>query len=155
MGRDIWVREELHAYVVKLILSRSLRLFSVLPLLLAVYTSRRLLKLPQQIHTTSSVLNIATNVLIMNPLLLALSPLTLLLLLICSIPFMAMAFRLLLIGYPYPISSLPGTIEWHVREWAGWAIAGTLCVWLWSWGVGRGVLKSTTATVVGAWYFHP
>lgn len=88
-----------------------------------------------------------------NPLLLALSPLTLLVTLLASIPFLTLSFRLLLIGY-FTIG-VGTTWEWHVRNWAGWAIAGTVCVWLWSWGVSRGALRTTCAAVIGAWYFSP
>jgi hypothetical protein len=40
-----------------------------------------------------------------------------------------------------------------VRGWANWAIAGTVVVWLWTWGVARGVLRVAAAGVIGAWYF--
>lgn len=99
------------------------------------------------------MLNLATSLLIANPFLLALSPLILLIALLGSIPFLTLAFRLLLIGY---VSMNTGSKwEWHVRNWAGWAIAGTILVWLWSWGVARGVLRTTCAAVIGAWYFNP
>ncbi len=88
-----------------------------------------------------------------NPLLLALSPTILLATLLASIPFVTLIFRLLLIGYfpsPYEGSS---SLEWHVRGWANWSIAATVGVWLWTWGVARGVLRMTCASVIGAWYF--
>ena len=129
----------------------SLRLFSLVPLALAVYTGRRLLDLPRDIHTASSLLNLTTRLLMENPFLLALSPAVLLAMLLLSIPFITLAFRLLLVGYfsnPYTPRSV-----WHPAEWAHWAIAGTIGVWLWSWGVARGVLRVTCAAVIGAWYF--
>ncbi|TDL27314.1 hypothetical protein BD410DRAFT_782403 [Rickenella mellea] len=133
----------------------GLRLFSIVPLVLAFITSRRLMTMTQEIHTTSSILKLATEILIANPLLLALSPLILILSLIGSIPFVTLVFRLLLIGYfPQPLAnSTP--MEWHLRNWAGWAITGTMGVWLWSWGIGRGILRTTSAGVVAAWYFRP
>lgn len=127
-------------------------MFSLVILVIAVITSRHLRHLPEELHTTSSILTLSTSLLLANPLLLALSPLILLVALIGSIPFMTLAFRLLLIGY---FTTTTNTAwEWHVRNWAGWSIAGTVSVWLWSWGVARGVLRTTCAAVIGAWYFN-
>ena len=72
--------------------------------------------------------------------------------LIISIPFLTLIFRLLLIGY-FPNSPTAGKVEWHVRGWADWAIAATVVIWLWSWGVARGILRVSCAGVIGAWYF--
>jgi hypothetical protein len=85
-----------------------------------------------------------------NPFLLALSPAILLACLIFSIPFLSLAFRLLLIG---KFSNSTSGVEWHVKSWANWTIVGVLLVWLWSWAVARGVLRVSAAGVVGAWYF--
>ncbi|KAI5124375.1 hypothetical protein M0805_008978 [Coniferiporia weirii] len=131
----------------------GLRLFSLIPFILAIVTSRRLMHLPQEIHATSSILTLSTSLLISNPLLLALSPVILLLALLSSIPFLTLSFRLLLIGYFHDTSSIAW--EWHVKNWVGWAIAGTISVWLWSWGIARGVLRTSCAAVIGAWYFSP
>ncbi|KZT09551.1 uncharacterized protein LAESUDRAFT_695158 [Laetiporus sulphureus 93-53] len=131
----------------------GLRLFSLVPLVLSLLTARKLLDLPRDIHTASSLLTLTTRLLMMNPFLLALSPVVLLAALLASIPFITLAFRLLLIGYfGHPHGSNSGW-EWYVRGWANWAIAGTIGVWLWSWGVARGVLRVTCAGVIGAWYF--
>jgi uncharacterized membrane protein len=86
-----------------------------------------------------------------NPYLLALSPLILLLTTILSVPFLTLAFRLLLVGYFTDKST--SVWEWHVKNWAGWSIAGTVIAWLWTWGVSRGVLRVTCSGMVGAWYF--
>lgn len=131
--------------------SNSLRLFSLIPLILAILTARRLVNLSQEIHTTSSVLALSTTLLMSNPFLLALSPLILLITFLSSIPFLTLAFRLLLIGYS--TSSGGNAWEWHVKNWAGWAITGTICVWLWCWGVARGIMRVACAAVIGAWYF--
>ncbi|TEB18941.1 hypothetical protein FA13DRAFT_1647602 [Coprinellus micaceus] len=128
----------------------GLRLFSIVPLVLAIITGRRLLHLPQQIHTTSSTLTLTTHLLMANPFLLALSPVILLATLIASLPFLTLIFRLLLFGSATQPSS---GWEWHVYGWANWAITGTVVVWLWTWGVSRGVLRMTVASVIGAWYF--
>ncbi|KAH9484484.1 hypothetical protein JR316_0003966 [Psilocybe cubensis] len=130
----------------------GLRLFSIIPLVLCLITARRLLYLPKRIHTTSSTLSLSTYILMTNPFLLALSPALLIGMLIVSIPFITMVFRLLLIGYT-TTNKDAGRVEWHVKAWANWAIAGVLVVWLWSWTVARGVLRTTCASVVGAWYF--
>ncbi|KAI0314722.1 plasma-membrane choline transporter-domain-containing protein [Amylostereum chailletii] len=128
----------------------GLRLFSLVPLALAVLTGRRLLHLPSQIHHTSSMLTLTTRLLTLNPFLLLLSPSVLLAFLLASIPFLTLAFRLLLIGY---FTSVGSGWEWHVRGWANWAIAGTVAVWVWAWGVARGICRVSTAGVIAAWYF--
>ncbi|KAL4244927.1 Protein PNS1 [Abortiporus biennis] len=128
----------------------GLRLFSIIPLVLCVLTARRLVHLPREIHTASSLLNLTTRILMANPFLLALSPAVLLAALVASIPFITLAFRLLLIGYT---SRDPTGVEFHVHKWANWAIAGTIGVWLWSWGVARGLLRVACAGVIGAWYY--
>ncbi|KAK0496810.1 plasma-membrane choline transporter-domain-containing protein [Armillaria luteobubalina] len=131
----------------------GLRLFSLFPLVLSILTARRLISLPRDIHSTSSTLTLATQLLMANPFLLALSPTILLATLLASIPFITLIFRLLLIGYfqsPYEGSS---SLEWHVRGWANWSITATVAIWLWTWGVARGVLRMTCASVIGAWYF--
>lgn len=129
----------------------GLRLFSLVPLALALITGRRLLTLPQKIHTTSAVLTLTTRLLTSHPLLLLLSPTVLLATLLLSIPFATLIFRLLLVGYtPSPPSS---GVEWHLHGWANWAIGGTLSMWLWTWAVARGLLRVTTTGVIAAWYF--
>ncbi|KAH8106921.1 plasma-membrane choline transporter-domain-containing protein [Cristinia sonorae] len=131
----------------------GLRLFSIVPLVLAILTARRLVNLPREIHTASALLDLTTKILVLNPFLLALSPAVLLATLIASIPFVTLAFRLLLVGYSVKTPLPNSGFEWHVRAWANWAIVGTIGVWLWSWGVARGLLKVTCAGVIGAWYF--
>ncbi|KAF9261477.1 hypothetical protein L218DRAFT_988959 [Marasmius fiardii PR-910] len=132
----------------------GLRIFSVIPLLLSLYTARRLLHLPKQLHTSSATLSLVTRILMVNPFLLALSPVILLAMLLISIPFLTLIFRLLLIGYSTGTDSPNlSKYEWHIRPWANWCLAGAVVVWLWTWGVARGVLKMACAGVVGAWYF--
>lgn len=128
----------------------GLRLFALIPLVLSLLTARRLVNLPRDIHTASSLLNLTTHLLMANPFLLALSPAVLLAALVASIPFITLAFRLLLIGY---FTGPTTALEWHIRGWANWSIAGTIGVWLWSWGVARGILRVTCAGVIGSWYF--
>ncbi|KAI0031487.1 plasma-membrane choline transporter-domain-containing protein, partial [Vararia minispora EC-137] len=128
----------------------GLRLFSLVPLTLAALTGRRLVHLPAQVHHTSSLLILTTHVLSLQPLLLLLSPSVLLALLLGSIPFLTLAFRLLLVGYT---TSSPSGFVYHVHAWANWAIVVTAAVWVWAWGVARGLCRVTTAGVVAAWYF--
>lgn len=131
----------------------GLRLFSLIPLALSLLTARRLVGLPRDIHTTSSTLTLTTHLLIMNPFLLALSPAILLIMLISSIPFLTLIFRLLLIGYATQPTKDSSRWEWHAHGWANWAIFGAVGVWLWSWGVARGIMRMSCSSVIGAWYF--
>lgn len=131
----------------------SLRLFALIPLVFSLLTARRLVNLPREIHTASSLLTLTTRLLMANPFLLALSPAVLLAELLASLPFVTLAFRLLLIGYAQGPLNKPTGWEWHVHTWANWAIAGTVCMWLWTWGVGRGLLRAACAGVIGSWYF--
>ncbi|KAH9958336.1 plasma-membrane choline transporter-domain-containing protein [Russula dissimulans] len=128
----------------------GLRLFSLALLALAFITGRRLLTLPQMIHSTSSVLTLTTQLLSSQPLLLLLSPTVLLAALLASIPFLTLTFRLLLVGY---VSRPSSGFEWHLNGWANWAIALTISMWFWTWAVARGALRVTTAGVIAAWYF--
>lgn len=89
----------------------------------------------------------------MNPFLLALSPAILLIMLISSIPFLTLIFRLLLIGYATQPTKDSSSWEWHAHGWANWAIFGAVAVWLWSWGVARGIMRMSCSSVIGAWYF--
>ncbi|KAG6864417.1 hypothetical protein C0991_009647 [Blastosporella zonata] len=131
----------------------GLRLFSIVPLVLCIITARRLVHLPRELHVTSATLNLSTELLINNPFLLALSPAILLITLLASIPFLTLIFRLLLIGYVDVPSTGSSAAEWHIHGWANWSISAAAAVWLWTWGVARGVLRMTTASVIGAWYF--
>ncbi|KAG6811715.1 hypothetical protein H0H92_006172, partial [Tricholoma furcatifolium] len=116
-------------------------------------TVGRLVDLPRQLHVSSATLNLTTELLINNPFLLALSPAILLIALLASIPFLTLIFRLILIGYVWAPSESNSALEWHLYGWAHWSIAGAVSIWLWTWGVARGVLRMTTASVIGAWYF--
>ncbi|KAF8447412.1 plasma-membrane choline transporter-domain-containing protein [Boletus edulis BED1] len=128
--------------------SVGLRLFAIVPLVFSILTARRLIDLPRKIHSASSILDLSSQLLMSNFFLMALSPAMLLITLIASIPFITLIFRLLLMGY-FP----QGQSEWRIQEWADWAIVGTVGVWLWSWGVARGILRTTCAGVIGAWYY--
>ncbi|KAF4614561.1 hypothetical protein D9613_002534 [Agrocybe pediades] len=134
----------------------GLRIFSLFPLVLSLLLFRRLLHtLPRKIHTTSAMLTMSTRLLMHHtPLLLALSPALLLGMLLISVPFVALGVRFLLVGYTTKAGGADGgRLEWHVKAWADWGIAFVLAMWVWTWAVARGVLRTTTAGVVGEWYF--
>ena len=137
-----------HCLEVPTNLKHRLRLFSIVPLVLSILTARRLIDLPRKIHSASSILDLTSHLLMTNPFLLALSPAILLIILVASIPFITLIFRLLLMGYFVQDRS-----EWRIEEWADWAIVCAVGVWLWSWGVARGILRTTCAGVIGAWYY--
>lgn len=108
--------------------------------------------LPETLHVASSTLTLTTHLLVDNSFLLALSPAILLLMLLASMPFLTLIFRLLLVGY-VTRPSKDSSFEWHLYTWADWAIAGSIAVWLWSWAVARGILRMTCSSVIGLWYF--
>lgn len=91
----------------------GLRLFALIPLAFSLLTARRLVHLPQEIHTASSLLTLTTRLLMANPFLLALSPAVLLAELLAFLPFVTLAFRLLLIGYARHPFDQPTGWEWH------------------------------------------
>ncbi|KAF5364566.1 hypothetical protein D9758_005505 [Tetrapyrgos nigripes] len=132
----------------------GLRIFSFLPLFLSLYAMIRFYRLSQfdlprtlaRINASAALLNLTTDILVNNPLLLVLSPSLLLIALLGSIPFLTLIFRLSLVGYA-------SNNEWHLRSWTPWAIFGTVGVWLWTWGVVRGILRVVVSGVVGGWYF--
>ncbi|THU81549.1 hypothetical protein K435DRAFT_844705 [Dendrothele bispora CBS 962.96] len=132
----------------------GLRIFSLLPLFLSLYAMIRFYRLSQfdlprtlaRINASAALLNLSTDILVNNPLLLVLSPSLLLVALLGSIPFLTLIFRLSLVGYS-------SNNEWHLRSWTPWAIFGAVGVWLWSWGVVRGIMRVSVAGVVGGWYF--
>ncbi|KAJ3566815.1 hypothetical protein NP233_g6761 [Leucocoprinus birnbaumii] len=130
----------------------GLRLFAIIPLVLSLFTGRKLLNLPRELQVTSSTLTLTTHLLLANPFLLALSPAILLITLIGSIPFLTLVFRLLLYGYQGKYTG-DSVIEGKLYVWANWAIFGAASIWLWSWGVARGMLRTSVASVIGAWYF--
>jgi hypothetical protein len=130
----------------------SLRLFSLVPLLLAFWSARGLYERRLRLNETISVVSLSTR-LLLDPgqlPLLALSPALLLGSILASLPFLSLIFHLLLIGYFGGSSS---NQEWHVKPYANWLIFATIFVWVWSWFIARDVLRVSTAALIGAWYF--
>lgn len=128
----------------------SLRIFSLIPLALAVISARSLYYRRKSLLRTVAVVELATSVVLEHPPILALSLCLLLGALVASLPFLSLILRLTLIGYYSPKSSDNG---WHVRGYAGWLAFLATVVWVWSWGVVRGVLRVAVSGVVGSWFF--
>lgn len=95
---------------------------------------------------------LSTHLLLTHPPLLLLTPVLLGVFALTSIPFLTLLIRLGTIGY----SRHPRENTWvfHIRPYAGWLICLVSLVWLWTWGVIRGVGRVAVAGVVGDWYFH-
>ncbi|KIY46304.1 hypothetical protein FISHEDRAFT_75739 [Fistulina hepatica ATCC 64428] len=147
--------------------SVGLRLLSVPLLLLSLWTGRRFIyyyydhyreqKRGQHFHLlppasmrTVDTLTLSTNLLMDNPLLLALSPVVLLATLLISIPFVTLIFRLLLVG---SFTADGSSWKYSISPGARYALVGAIGTWLWTWAVARGILRVTCAGVIGAWYF--
>jgi hypothetical protein len=90
--------------------------------------------------------------LLSHPPLLLLTPLLLGVFALVSIPFLTLIVRLGMIGYwRHPREN---TYVFQLRPYAGWLIALVTLVWIWTWGVIRGVGRVAVAGVVGEWFFH-
>ena len=100
----------------------------------------------------TSDVQLSTELLLSHPPLLLLTPLLLGIFAITSIPFLTMLIRLATIGYwRHPKEN---TWIFHMRPYAGWLIFLVTLIWIWTWGVIKGVGRVTVAAVVGEWYFH-
>jgi hypothetical protein len=95
---------------------------------------------------------LSTHLLLTHPPLLFLTPLLLGVFAVTSIPFLTLLIRLGTIGYwRHPREN---TWVFHIRPYAGWLIFLISVIWIWTWGVIRGVGRVAVAGVVGEWYFH-
>ncbi|KIK63546.1 hypothetical protein GYMLUDRAFT_40589 [Collybiopsis luxurians FD-317 M1] len=137
----------------------GLRLFSLIPLTFSIILAYRLYvlftslpRLQAQITQTELILSLTTRILAENPFVLGLSPVLLFVMLVGSIPFGTVVGRLLLVGRWNKVAS-GATSEYHLKWGAELAIVLAIGVWLWSWGVARGLLRVVAAGVVGGWYF--
>lgn len=117
----------------------------------AFFAARSLYNRRKALLRTVSVVELSTTVVLNHPPILLLSLGLLLVALIASIPFLSLILRLTLIGY---YTSEPGTAAWHISGYAGWLAFLATVIWVWSWGVVRGVLKVAVSGVVGDWYFN-
>lgn len=53
-----------------------------------------------------------------------------------------------------PICSRQDTYIWHVRPYAGVLIAVVCLLWLWTWGVVKGIGRVVIAALISEWYFY-
>lgn len=119
-----------------------------------MYSARSLYHRQEALLRTVAIVELSTSLLISFSPVLLLSLSVLLGALIASIPFISLLLRLLLVGYFTHASDAQGRVEWHVRAYAAWLLVAVFVVWLWSWGVARGVLRTVVSGVVGNWYFE-
>ncbi|WVQ62643.1 uncharacterized protein L199_000790 [Kwoniella botswanensis] len=130
----------------------GLRLGAVFLWLLAAWFGRLVWKRRKRLDRTASVVELSTNLLLTHPPLLLLTPLLLGVFAITSIPFLTLLIRLGTIGYwRHPREN---TWIFHIRPYAGWLIFLVTLVWVWTWGVIRGIGRVAVAGVVGEWFFH-
>ncbi|QRV75426.1 Plasma-membrane choline transporter [Ceratobasidium sp. AG-Ba] len=99
-----------------------------------------------------SVISLASALVLDHPPLLGLSVGLLVAALVLSIPFLALIFRLMLVG-TFVREGI--TFTWRVKGWAWWMSVLVVGVLMWSWAVVRGALRVTVSGVVAAWYHSP
>ena len=151
-------------------LSYSLRLFSLVPLGFAYVTGKSFYaRYDILLHTASVVevrglvcaqlvdihaaLQLSTSLLISHPSVLLLSLAVLFASLVASLPFISLTLRLLLLGYFTRSAAPESPWVWHVYNYAGTLATVVMGIWLWSWGVSRGIMRVVVGGVVGHWYF--
>ncbi|KAG8705499.1 hypothetical protein FRC09_002923 [Ceratobasidium sp. 395] len=127
----------------------GLRLFSLIPLILAILLARFLYNRYRNLLRGISVISLSSALVLEHPPLLALSLALLVAALVLSIPFLALIFRLMLVG----TFVMDGdSYTWRVKGWAWWMAVLVAGVLMWSWAVVRGALRVTVAGVVASWY---
>ncbi|WVR03619.1 hypothetical protein IAU60_000611 [Kwoniella sp. DSM 27419] len=130
----------------------GLRLGAVMLWLLAAFFGRLVWLRRKRLERTVAVVELSTNLLLTHPPLLLLTPMLLGIFAITSIPFLTLLIRLGTIGYwRHPREN---TWVFHIRPYAGWLIFLVTLIWVWTWGVLRGIGRVAVAGVVGEWYFH-
>lgn len=130
----------------------GMRLLAVVLWVVAACFARLVWVRRQRLAQTVSVVELSTSLLLRHPPLLFLTPFLLMIFAVTSIPFMTLLIRLGMYGYWR--QPREGTWAFHLQPWAGWLIVIVTLVWLWTWGVIRGVGRVAVAAVVGEWYFH-
>lgn len=128
----------------------SLRLFALIPLILAGITATAIYARYKVLLRGLSVISLSSSLALSYPPLLALSLALLVGALVLSIPFLALIFRLLLVG---KFETIDDSYSWKVDGWAWWMAVLVGVVWMWSWAVVRGVMRASVAAVVGSWYY--
>jgi hypothetical protein len=130
----------------------GLRILAVLLWALAAFFGRLVWIRRKRLERTVAVVELSTELLLSHPPLLLLTPLLLGVFALASIPFMTLLVRLAMIGYwRHPKEN---TYIYQIAPRAGWLIALVTIVWVWTWGVIRGVGRVAVAGVMGEWYFH-
>ncbi|CAD6977834.1 unnamed protein product [Tilletia controversa] len=135
----------------------GLRLFSLIPLLMAFLFARSVYKRRAALSRSIAVLELSCSILLAHPyiFLVALAQLGIFILL--TIPFLTIFARLFLVGH---FSSAggggkeEGAKVWITSSRAAWLAWITFGTWLWTWAVLRGIQRVTIAGVVSHWYFH-
>ncbi|KAB5591491.1 hypothetical protein CTheo_5048 [Ceratobasidium theobromae] len=125
----------------------GLRLFALIPLILAGITATAIYARYKVLLRGLSVISLSSSLALSYPPLLALSLALLVGALVLSIPFLALIFRLLLVG---KFETIDDSYSWKVDGWAWWMAVLVGVVWMWSWAVVRGVMRASVAAVVGS-----
>jgi hypothetical protein len=127
-----------------------LRLFALIPLILAIVIARALYSRYRSLLRGVPVISLSSALVLAHPPLLALSLALLVGALVLSIPFLALVFRLMLVG---GFVKDGGSYAWRVKGWAWWMAVLVTGVLMWSWAVVRGAMRVTVAGVVAFWYY--
>jgi hypothetical protein len=130
----------------------GLRILSLIPFLLAGLSGRLFWVRRKKLSRAVSVVELASTLLLAHPPLLLLTPCLLLAFTLISLPIITVLFRLLLLGY-FETPSLV-SYSYHLKPKSGWLIALVVGLWVWTWGVLRGIGRVTISAVVGEWFFH-
>ncbi|CAE7076398.1 unnamed protein product [Rhizoctonia solani] len=130
----------------------GLRLFALLPLIIAIILAQALYNRYKQLLRGISAISLSSSLVLAYPPLLGLSIALLVAALVLSIPFLALMFRLMLVG-TFQRNGLDYT--WKVKGWAWWMAVLVCVVWIWSWAVVRGVMRASVAAVIANWYHSP
>ncbi|KAJ1022482.1 hypothetical protein NDA16_003471 [Ustilago loliicola] len=130
----------------------GLRIISIVPLALAILFARMVWQRRKALSRSIAVLELSCNIVLMHPALLVLALASLGAFALVTIPFLFLFTRLFLVGHFG--RQVGDSMEWQTDTKAAWLAWATLCAWLWTWAVLRGVQRVTVAGVVSHWYFH-
>ncbi|SJX63734.1 uncharacterized protein SRS1_14482 [Sporisorium reilianum f. sp. reilianum] len=130
----------------------GLRIISIVPLALAIIFARMVWHRRKALSRSIAVLELSCNVVLKHPALLVLALASLGVFALVTIPFLFLFTRLFLVGHFG--RQVGDSMEWQTDTKAAWLAWATLCAWLWTWAVLRGVQRVTVAGVVSHWYFH-
>uniref|UniRef100_V5EG28 Protein PNS1 n=1 Tax=Kalmanozyma brasiliensis (strain GHG001) TaxID=1365824 RepID=V5EG28_KALBG len=123
----------------------GLRVISIVPLALAVIFARMVWQRRKALSRSIAVLELSCNVVLQHPALLVLALASLGAFALITVPFLFLFTRLFLVGHFG--RQVGDTMEWETDTKAAWLAWATLCAWLWTWAVLRGVQRVTVAGV--------